>query len=394
MTDLWNTTGPAIGQNASWSCSQTNQKNCTWEDDKLAASLLSTIAAHNPAEPLFLFWSAHTVHEPYEVPDADLARFASIDIPIRKYYAAMISHLDGLVPRITDALKAKGMWNDTLLVVTSDNGGPLTNGPPDPTLQSGGGANNFPLRGGKIGIMEGGIRINAFASGGFLPQQLRRTTHEGLMHLADWYTTFCALAGVDPEDKKAAAAGLPPVDGLDMSPIFLGTNATSPRTEIVIGNSDDSDHRGNTIVSGLIDADGWKLILGNVDPAFFTGPIYPNSTNAVHQQPLVCGDPNAGGKNYGPGCLFNVFSDPYETTDVAASSAARVTAMRARIAELQKTVFNPECVAAPAAHCSATATTLTRKPSSPTPSSRGTNSRQMCLDGLNKWGGFLGPFAT
>ena len=38
-----------------------------------------------------------------------------------------------------------------------------------------------------------------------------------------------------------------------MSPIILNINATSPRTEIVIGNSDDNDHRGNTIVSGIID---------------------------------------------------------------------------------------------------------------------------------------------
>ena len=27
-----------------------------------------------------------------------------------------------------------------------------------------------------------------------------------------WYATYCALAGVDPTDHKAAAAGLPPID--------------------------------------------------------------------------------------------------------------------------------------------------------------------------------------
>ena len=30
----------------------------------------------------------------------------------------------------------------------------------------------------------------------------------GLMHIADWYATFCALAGVDPKDGSAASAGL------------------------------------------------------------------------------------------------------------------------------------------------------------------------------------------
>ena len=155
-------------------------------------------------------------------------------------------------------------------------GGPLAKDCSDPSnLLNTGGANNFPLRGGKIGVMEGGIRLNAFASGGLIPPAQRGTTYEGWLHLADFYATACALAGVDPTDQRAAAAGLPPIDSLDFSAVLLGTNMTSPRTEIAIGSSDDSDHTGNTIVAGLIDADGWKLIIpGNVDPAFYQGPVF------------------------------------------------------------------------------------------------------------------------
>ena len=39
------------------------------------------------------------------------------------------------------------------------------------------------------------------------------------MSIADVYTTLSAIAGVDPTDKAAAAAGLPGVDGLDMSAV-------------------------------------------------------------------------------------------------------------------------------------------------------------------------------
>lgn len=367
LTDLWDTTRPAYGQNNSWRCGQKAQhaSNCTYEDDLLQARLLATIAAHDAAQPLFLFWSAHTVHEPYEVPDADLARFADIGIPIRRFYAAMVSHLDALVLPVVAALKAKGMWENTLFIATSDNGGPVTNGPPDPTMQTGGGANNFPLRGGKVGVLEGGIRLNAFASGGFLSPALRGTRYEGLWHLEDMYATFSSLAGVDPTDHRAAAAGLPPIDSLDMSPVLLGANATSPRTEIVIGSSDGNDHEGNTIVAGVIDVDGWKLLIGDIDPAFFQGEVYPNSTSAAHEPHLVCGDPDAGGAARGPGCLFNVFTDPSETNDVAAANPARVKALRRRITELQATVYNPD---------------------------RGSTARTMCLTGLSKWGGFLGPF--
>jgi hypothetical protein len=46
------------------------------------------------------------------------------------------------------------------------------------------------------------------------------------------YVTFAALAGADPFDERAAAAGLPPVDGHNLWPLLSGENATSPRTEV------------------------------------------------------------------------------------------------------------------------------------------------------------------
>jgi arylsulfatase B len=340
------------------------------------------------------------VHEPYEVPDADLAQFSFIDVPVRQYYAAMVHHLDALVAPVVDALKSKGMWENLLCVcfassalgdhllihlrhsfpphahhappphslcswvTTSDNGGPLAKANPGSSLESTSGANNFPLRGGKIGVMEGGIRLNAFASGGLIPASLRGTSYSGWMHLSDWYATFCALAGVDPTDHRAAAAGLPPIDSLDLSAVLLGKNSTSPRTEIIIGSSDTNDHSGNTIVAGVIDAQGWKLLIGSVDPAFFQGPIFPNKSTS--QQPhLVCGDPDGTGASKGPGCLFNVLEDPTESQDVASTNAAKVRELRTRITELQKTVYNPD---------------------------RGSNDREMCLTGLSRWKGFLGPW--
>ena len=51
------------------------------------------------------------------------------------------------------------MWEDTLIVVTSDNGGPM---------YSDNAANNFPLRGYKFSSWEGGIRGIGAVGGGFL----------------------------------------------------------------------------------------------------------------------------------------------------------------------------------------------------------------------------------
>jgi arylsulfatase I/J len=350
------------------SCSQANQApGCVYEDDKLLAYALGVVAAHDPATPLFLMLSTHSIHEPYEVPQRYLDKFSFVDVEVRQYYVAMVNHIDDVVGNLTAALKAKGMWDTTLFVSTSDNGGPLIKGDINGLVDTSG-ANNYPLRGGKIGVMEGGIRLNALVSGGALPAAVRGTKSEGVMHIADFYATFCALAGVDPTDTRAAAAGLPPIDSLDMSAMLLGANATSPRTEVAIGSSDGADNAGNTIVQGLIEVPtGLKLIIGQTDPAFFQGPTYPNSSSTVKPPHLVCGDPDATGKDKGPGCLFDILNDPSETTDLAGEKkhAADVARLRKRISELQKGVYNPD---------------------------RGSNDPNFCKDALGRWGGFVGPF--
>jgi len=108
--------------------------------------------------------------------------------------------------------------------------------------------------------------VTSWMTRGIIPAAARGTTSEAFVAIEDWYTTFCALAGVDPADARAAAAGLPPVDGVDLSPVLLGTNATSPRTEIVIGSSDGNDHKGNTIVAGVIDGEFLREKLRQTPP--------------------------------------------------------------------------------------------------------------------------------
>jgi hypothetical protein len=58
----------------------------------------------------------------------------------------------------------------------------------------------------------GGIRVNSWVSGGALPAATRGKKLEGLTCVWDIYATFAFLAGADPMDHSAAAAGLPPID--------------------------------------------------------------------------------------------------------------------------------------------------------------------------------------
>merc|ERR1719353_379675 len=112
------------------------------------------------------------------------------------------------------------------------------------------GANNYPLRGGKYSNFEGGIRVNAFASGGYLPTAVRGSKLEGIIHIADWYRTLSqGIAGLDPTDHWAAESGLPPIDSLDVWPMLSGQNLTSPRESILVTNE-------------LIVVGDWKYVKG------------------------------------------------------------------------------------------------------------------------------------
>lgn len=45
-------------------------------------------------------------------------------------------------------------------------------------------------------LFAGGIRANAFVTGGFLPESRRGVKEEGFMTTADWYATYAGLAGL------------------------------------------------------------------------------------------------------------------------------------------------------------------------------------------------------
>ena len=305
--DLWDTDKPAYGVNGS------DTVNDKYEESLFHQYLMDIIANHNTNTPLFLYYAPHLVQNPQQVPAPYMSKFKFILNQDRQYNTAMVNYLDDIVGDVVAALKNRGMWDNLLFVTSSDNGGPV---------YTGGGANNYPLRGGKMTDWQGGIRVNAFVSGGFLPEKMRGKKTEEYIHLADWYGTFCGLAGVDIIDYRAAAANLPPVDSLDMWPLISGVTATSPRNEI---------HASiNTLISG-----DYKILMGEMDQAGWTGPQYPNNTNPFGgiDATLDCGS---------IGCLYNIKQDPEERTNLALSMPEVTIEMKLKLAQLNRSYFNPK----------------------------------------------------
>jgi len=101
----------------------------------------------------------------------------------------MVAALDEAVANLTVALDATGLSQRSLLIFTTDNGAPFKH-------LGGAAMSNFPLRGGKAELWEGGVRGACFLHGAALPAAARRTRSNALMSAHDWLPTLLSLASV------------------------------------------------------------------------------------------------------------------------------------------------------------------------------------------------------
>ena len=109
------------------------------------------------------------------------------------------------------------------------------------TGEIGDAGNNYPLRGGKYTDFAGGTRNVAFAAGGWLPDELRGTSTDELLHVADIWATFSSLAGDEAPtvDAKTAAWNaahpdrkVPEPDSVDASAVLREVGGKSGRSEV------------------------------------------------------------------------------------------------------------------------------------------------------------------
>ena len=165
------------------------------------------IKTHEPDTPLFLFVAYQAVHSPLEVPEQYTARYKDIKNSARRIYAGMVSCMDEGIGNITRALQNRGLWEDTVLFFSTDNGGQVYEG-----------GNNWPLRGWKGSLWEGGMRGVGFVYSKMLdrPGQI----NSEMIHVTDWFPTIVHLAG-------GSVDGIP-LDGYNVWET-LNTGKPSPR---------------------------------------------------------------------------------------------------------------------------------------------------------------------
>ncbi|XP_005090307.1 arylsulfatase B [Aplysia californica] len=252
------------------------------------------VRAHDASKPLFLYLAYQSVHSPMQVPGEYKRKYDHIQDWKRRFYAGMVDAMDEGVGNLTKALKDKGLWDNTVLVFSTDNGGAV-----------GDGGNNFPLRGGKGSLWEGGMRGVGFVSGGKLSAS--GSVNRELIHVTDWFPTLVGLA-------QGALNGTKPLDGVDQwDTINRGT--PSKRT-VLLHNIDPLNHKVgaplyhdtfDTRVKAAVRVGDMKLITGAPGSGEWVRP--PGRKRASGSGHHTSNDKNVW--------LFNITADPTEHHDLS-----------------------------------------------------------------------------
>ena len=326
FVDLWRDRKPAYHENGTFSTIIYTEE---------AVDIITKHGQYSIKDPLFMFLAYQATHTPLEVPASWNVKSVKDDTKSksRSHMNALVEILDQGVGNVTHALKRSGLWNNTILVFQSDNGGWIT----DPSF----GGNNFPLRGGKVSDFEGGVRNFALVNGGYLPEKLRSTTFSGLMHICDWYETFLHISPSEssemPTENRNNSSDVPPLDSINQwEALQVPYSTKSKRNEVPLAfctpdaQCDSPGQTFHSVGDAALIVGQWKVINGTQNRmGVWQGPLFPNISSQPANDLIGCPT----------GCLFNVFDDPGEHDDKKLQYPKLFAKLMDRLAFYGRTVF-------------------------------------------------------
>lgn len=186
---------------------------------------LSGFISENHQKPFFLYWATPVPHVPLQAPqrwiDHYVKKFGDEEPYLgdrdyfpqrypRATYAAMVSHLDEQVGMLVEQLKQLGIYENTLIIFTSDNGPSFNGGTDSPWFDSGG-----PFRSergfGKANLNEGGIRMPMIASWPGVIREGTVTDHPSVFY--DVMPTLAEIAGTESDFDSDGISFVPALTG-------------------------------------------------------------------------------------------------------------------------------------------------------------------------------------
>ena len=261
----------------------------------LGDEAVQLIEQHQSEQPLFLYLAMGAPHMPNEAPQSSIGEYAQISNPNRRIHAAMVSELDTQIGRVIDALEKQQMLDNTLILFASDNGGLIGDSPeaasvirkigklgafffdrpaPISVLEEfakfsyDGGSDNGVLRGTKTSTLEGGVRVPALL---WWPEHITAGIHSEFISASDILPTLLEAVG---RPKR-----IPP-----------GINGVSQWRSLVKG---EQTPKPDYLVTGFDNTalyqPPWKLITGDRLELYnvFTDPTESNDMAALHPERVV-----------------------------------------------------------------------------------------------------------
>ena len=206
--------------------------------DLLGERAIRFLRERDPARPFLLVLSYTAPHWPYNAPSAELvAKYRQLGLPHpRNQYASVVEAMDASIGQVLDVLRKQAIAENTIVVFLSDNGAAMAH-------QAG---RNRPFRGGKLSVMEGGIRVPAVIRwpsrlpAGARSEQRRRDV--------DLLPTLAAAAGLEPPSGS--------LDGRNLWPTLVSGDEI-PRRPFLFA----ADNLRATGTSFAALGDRWKLVV-------------------------------------------------------------------------------------------------------------------------------------
>ncbi len=277
----------------------TGGKSALWKDEDMADTFtrraLAFLDRQEKGRPFFLYFATHDIHVP-RVPHPRFVGKTSMGAR-----GDAIVQFDWCVGELIAALDRRGLSQDTLVLLTSDNGPVLDDGYKDGAVAKRGNHKPAgPWRGGKYSAFEGGTREPLIVR---WPGRVKPGVSEAIVSQVDFPASLAALAG-----KQFPAKDGP--DSQNLLPALLGDTRTG-RSQVV----------QHARMLALRQGD-WKYIEPNKGP---------QRAAAVNVE--LANDPG--------GLLFNLAADPGETNNLATAQPEKLKELATQLVQIKESGASP-----------------------------------------------------
>lgn len=235
--------------------------------------------------PFFLYFPMNAPHTPW-VPTKEFQGTSPID-----EYGDFVQMVDAEVGKLLQALKAYGLEDNTLVIITSDNGGYWR---PE-MIERYGHLSNHTFRGMKSDIYEGGHHIPFFVK---WPGKVIHSEVTNTICLTDFFGTIKELLGDEGQTE----------DSYSFLPLLTGKKESYKRAPVI--------HHSGGGMFAIRDGD-WKFV-EKLGSGGFSTPKFL--------------DPVEGGPT---GQLYNLKEDPQETTNLFVDKPEKVEELRKKLEDIR-----------------------------------------------------------